>query len=228
MTHTHDSMKYRLQEQTVRWVENWLNGWAQRVLINESTPHPILFNIFINDLDDGAECMPNCEEWLILQRRHPDRLKKGANRNLKKFNKENCRVLHLGRNNPMHQYMLGATQLEDNLAEKALEVLVDTKLNMSQQCVLATKKANGILGCIRQNTASRSREVILPLYSALGRPPLTSTFWAPLYKRDMDILERVQQRAMKMIKGLGHLPSEERLRELGLSAWRREGLGESY
>ena len=69
----------------------------------------------------------------------------------------------------MHQYMLGATQLESSLAERDLRVLVDTKLNMSQQCALAAKKANGILGYIRQRIASRLREVILPFYSPLVR-----------------------------------------------------------
>lgn len=71
-----------------------------------------------------------------------------------------------------NQCVLGATQLGSNLAEKALRVPVDTKLNMSQQCALEAKQANGILGCIRQSMASRSREAILLLCSALVRPHL--------------------------------------------------------
>jgi len=58
------------------------------------------------------------------------------------------------------------------VAEKDLGVLVDTKLNISQQRVLAAKNVNCILGCIRRNVASRLRDMILPLYSALVRPHL--------------------------------------------------------
>ena len=66
----------------------------------------------------------------------------------------------------MYQYRLGTDQLESSFAQKALE---RTKLTMSQQCVLVGKKANSLLGCIRQSVTSRSREVILPLCSALVR-----------------------------------------------------------
>ncbi|GAB0190831.1 mitochondrial enolase superfamily member 1 [Grus japonensis] len=177
----------------------------------------MLFNVFISDLDDGIKCTlmkftddtklsgeVDTSEGRATLQEDLDRLEEWANKNLLKFNKDNCKVLHLG-------------------------VLVDSKLNMSEQCATAEKKkANRMLGCINKGITSRDK-VIIPLYSALVRPHLQYCvqFWSPLYKKDVDRLERVQRKTTRMLKGLGSLPYEEWLRELFFSALRKESLRET-
>jgi len=75
---------------------------------------------------------------------------------------------------------------------------------MGRQCVLAARKASRILGCIKRNVASRSREVMLPLYSALVRSHLEYCIqvWSPKQQNNMDVLE--------------YLSYEGRLRQMGL------------
>ncbi|CAM5094510.1 unnamed protein product [Eretmochelys imbricata] len=176
--------KYGLDEWFIRWIENWVDCQAQLVVINGSiygwqpvssgVPQglvlgPVLFNIFINDLDDRMDCTLSKftddstlgGEIDTLEGRYRiqsdlDKLKDWAKRTLMRFNKDKCRVLHSGRKNPMHCYRLGTNWLSGSSAEKDLEITVDKKLDMIQQCALVAKKANGILGCISRSIASRS------------------------------------------------------------------------
>jgi len=108
------------------------------------------------------------EGHAIIQR-DLDRLEKWTDRNLIKIIKEKCKALNLDRNNPRYQDRLEVGRLESYFGQKALGLLVDTKLTMNQKHALVAKKANGLLESIKRNVASRLKDVILLLSSALVR-----------------------------------------------------------
>ncbi|KAK4829262.1 hypothetical protein QYF61_002654 [Mycteria americana] len=111
-----------------------------------------------------------------------------------KSNKSKCQILHLGWSNPGYTYKLGDKRLENSPVERDLGVWVDGKLNMSPQCGLAAKRIICVLGCIKHSIASRAREVIVPLDTALVWPHLEYCvqFLVPQYKKDTKHVECVQ------------------------------------
>ncbi|KAJ7416285.1 hypothetical protein WISP_72529 [Willisornis vidua] len=125
--------------------------------------------------------------------------------------------MHLGDRSLRQQYKLGAEWLESCAVAMDPSVLINSQLNRVQQCAQVTKKANGILACIRSSVASKSKAVIIPWYWALVRPHLESCIqlWAPHYTKDIEVLEGVQM-TMKLVKGLERQSYEAWLREMQL------------
>jgi len=203
----------------------------------------VLFNVFVGNMDSGTECTLSkfanntklCAVVDTLEgrdaiQRDLDRLERWACVNCMKFNKAKCKALHVGRGSPKHMYTLGGEWLKSSPDEKDLGVLVDEKLNMSQQCALAAQKANRILGCIKRSVTRRLREVILPLYSALMRQHLDYCvqLWSPQLQKDMHVLEWIQRRDRKIIRRLEYHSYKDSLRELGLFSLEKRRLQSAF
>ncbi|RMC14248.1 hypothetical protein DUI87_09339 [Hirundo rustica rustica] len=151
---------------------------------------------FISKFTDDTKlgvCV-NLLECRMAQQRDLDQLDGWAESSEMKFNKSKGRALYFGHKKPLLRYGLGAMagQCPGGKGPGG----TGQQLNMSQQCALVAKKANGILAWIRNGVASRSREVILPLYPALVRPHLECCvqFWAPWFRKDVEMLECTQRR----------------------------------
>ena len=233
-------------EKLCSWVENWLTDRKQRVVINGeasdwlqvtsgvpqgSVLGPLLFLIYINDLDSGivskiskfaddtklggkALAREDCE---AIQR-DLDNLSSWSEKWLLDFNSTKCKVMHIGLNNVKYNYKLKEQNLLKVTEEKDLGVIVRSDLKCGTQCSAASRKANTILGFIARNFDCKTPEVITRLYTSLVRPHLEYAvqFWSPYYVKDVNKLESVQRRATKLIPGMRSLSYEERLERLDM------------
>ena len=230
----------------LNWIRNWLKDRSQRVVINGecsdwvnvssgvpqgSVLGPLLFLIYINDLDNGvfSTISKFADDTKLGNRAYVrsdvEKLQKDLNLIVRwadkwqmQFNLSKCKVMHLGCHNLRVEYTMKGQVLDVVKLEKDLGVLVSDDFKVTKQCADACKKANRVLGYIARNFTFKSKEIILPLYKSLVRPLLEYAvqFWAPYLNKDIAQLERVQRRATKLIPELRNRPYEERLRALDL------------
>ena len=140
------------------------------------------------------------------------------------FNAKKCKVLHVGKSNPCFDYTMGGyapagTLLEAVSEEKDIGVIIHNSLKPSLQCAKAAKKANSVLGQMSRSVQYRDKYVWLRLYKRYVRPHLEFSVqaWSPWYKRDIELLEKVQRRALNMVCGLHGRTYEGKLKEVGLT-----------
>ena len=135
------------------------------------------------------------------------------------FNFGKYKYLHTGHGNEVAQYTMCGTVLNTTLKEKDLGLTISADMKVSEQCGIAAAKGNQILGLIRRNIAYKEKELIIPLYKTIVRPLLEYCIqaWKPYRKKDIDMLERVQRRATKMIPKLRNIICEMDLKAYGLT-----------
>ena len=231
----------------INWIEQWLTDRRQRVVVDGEVSNwkpvlsgvpqgsvlgPILFLIYINDLEEGvtSKILTFADDTKLFRKIKGngdkqqlqddiDKLIKWSEKWQMLFNFQKCKCLHAGHGNTGVNYEMGGTMLCKTVKEKDLGVTMNANMKVSEQCRIAASKGNQILGMIRRNITYKEKGLIVPLYKAIVRPHLEYCIqaWRPYIRKDIDILEKVQRRTTKLITGLRDLSYDDRLKECGLT-----------
>ena len=196
---------------------------------------PLLFVIFINDLDDTVSQLTTIlkkfaddtklgkkvstdEDRQELQDAL-DKLCEWADKWGMEFNVSKCKVMHMGHNNPAFSYTMKGHQLEKTREEKDIGVTISDNMKPSAQCARAARTAQTVLGQITRAFHYRDRHIFIRLYKQYVRPHLefSTQAWSPWTEADKTCLEKVQQRAVRQVTGLQSIEYVDRLKELGLT-----------
>ena len=195
---------------------------------------PILFVVFINDIDtvlekDGlflskfaddtkAGRVVDTEEGAASVQKDLDNFSGWARDWQMQFNVGKCKVLHLGKANPKNKYVMDGHELDAVEEEKDLGVMIHHSLKPGVQIAAAAKKANQVLGQILRAFTYRDKTHFIKLFTSRVRCHLEYAIQAynPWLKKDIDALEAVQRRAIRQVRGL-HGSYEEKLKQCGLT-----------
>jgi hypothetical protein len=198
---------------------------------------PTLFIIYINDMPDMVNStirlyaddaklyrvIRNKQDEATLQR-NLHSLHTWSAKWLLKFHPEKCHMMRLSTTtqSQLPAYKMnscnGMVVLAWSVSERDLGVLVDSKLTFSEEISCRIKKANTVMGMIRRTFTYLDQKMFMCLYCSLVRPHLeyAASVWSPMWKKEVEAIERVQRRATRQIPGFGNLTYEERLRKLQL------------
>jgi hypothetical protein len=183
---------------------------------------PILFTVYIDDLE--VEVVRRLLEVLIMKFADDtkgakviesvadrDKLQEAldclcdwADKWGMAFNVAKCKVMHVGRNNPEYDYTMRGVKLGKTDEEKDIGVTITKNLKPSVQCEKAAGRAMAVLNQIRRNFHYRDRHTFVRLYKQYVRPHLefASPSWSPWLAGDIEKIEKVQEKAVKMVAGL--------------------------
>lgn len=134
------------------------------------------------------------------------------------FNFAKCKIMHVGKNNPGFEYFMRGTKISTTDEERDIGVIITKNLKPAAQCEKAAGRAKSVLNQFGRLFHYRDRHIFVKLYKQYVLPHLefSSPAWAPWYVGDKEVLEKVQERAVRMVSGLTGTTYEERCKELGL------------
>lgn len=249
----HERLLIKLESLGIRgkilnWIREWLRDRSQRIVINGaesdwtkvtsgvpqgSVLGPVLFTIFINDLDDGilGRMIKFADDAKLAQAVHNlegrDKLRmdllnlfEWSEKWQMKFNLDKCKIMHIwNKKNLFDKYSLGGQILQEVDEENDLGVIFNNKFKVDKQCAKVAKKANQILGLIYRTFECKNKMIVKQLYKSLVRPHLDycSSVWRPHLRKDINLLERVQKRATRMVEGYKGLEYQDRLKGMKLT-----------
>ena len=240
--------KHGISGKVWTWINSWLSKRKQRVVLNglascwtdvlSGVPQgsilgPILFIIFINDIDAAAKIITILRKFaddtkagqIIAGAEDQQKLQACLN-NLgewsqtwgMQFNESKCKVIHCGKNNPCYDYEINGKKIVKSDKEKDVGIIIHKSLKPSSQCSAAARTASYVLSQVSRAFHYRDKKVFLSLYKTYVRPHLEccTPAWSPWTLEDKMVLEKVQRRAVNMISGLRSTTYEGKLKELNL------------
>ena len=229
------------------WLKDFLSGRKQRVVMGEvvsdwmdvlsgvpqgSVLGPLLFIIFINDLPEAVKglCKLFADDTkLISTIRSPsdltilqsdvDNLVEWADNWLMEFNDDKCKYMVFNNKQLVIDLKMKGEPLSSTEKERDLGIYISSDLKWGYQVSLAANRASSVLGQLKKCFKKWSVSIFRQLYVALVRPHLEYAIvaWCPHLKKDIEVLEKVQRRATKLVKSIKHLSYEERLKRLRLT-----------